>query len=266
MHRALALEAAGQAQAAAQAQRLRYTLLSAISHDHRTPLASILGAASSLRDQGERLSPAQRQRLAGQIVDEAEQLSRLTDNALQLARLDSLAGQLERDWEAPAELVAGVLARVRSRDPQHRLRARLDTPGQPEGSPLPLLRCNAVLVVQLLENLIDNALKYSPVGSPVEVLCRALPGELLLAVRDRGPGVPPAQRARIFEAFERGTAGTAPGAGEATRGAGLGLALCRAVAQAHGGSLHYRARAHGGASLECRLPLEAAPSLPPETT
>jgi two-component system sensor histidine kinase KdpD len=262
LHRALALQAASQAQAAAQAQRLRYTLLSAISHDHRTPLASILGAASSLRDQGERLSLAQRQRLAAQIVDEAEQLSRLTDNALQLARLDSLAGQLERDWEAPAELLAGVLARVRGRDPQHRLRTRLDAPGQAEGTPLPLLRCNAVLVVQLLENLIDNALKYSPPGSAVEVLCRALQGELLLAVRDRGPGVPPALRSRIFEAFERGPAGHGDGG---TRGAGLGLALCRAVAQAHGGSLRYRARAHGGASLECRLPLEPAPTLPPET-
>ena len=152
LERAAALQAAGSAREQAQAQALRNTLLGAISHDHRTPLATILGAASALHDQGDRLSAAQRQRLAATIVDEAEQLTRLTDNTLQLARLDAPGDALRRDWESVEEMVGTVLRRVRQRDPGRRVRARVE----PE---LPLLRCDAVLMVQVLDNLVDNALE-----------------------------------------------------------------------------------------------------------
>lgn len=262
LQRAAALRAASAAHEEAQTQRLHNTLLAAISHDYRTPLATILGAASSLHDQGDRLSPAQRQRLAARIVDETEQLRRLTDNTLQLARLDAPGLQLATDWESVEEMVGTVLRRLRQRDPTLRVKARLDPA-------LPLVRCDAVLMVQLLDNLVDNALKYGggPDGAPaqLEIRARALPGQWLLAVRDRGPGVPLESRQRVFAAYARGeqaggTNATFDPAAQRRPGSGVGLALCRAIARAHGGELTLRARSHGGSSFECHLPLSEPPA------
>ncbi|MEJ6001449.1 ATP-binding protein [Paucibacter soli] len=256
-------QAAQRARDEASGQAMRNALLAAISHDYRTPLASIMSAASSLLDQDARLSPAQRERLAATIVDETEALSRLTDNGLQLARLDAPGVVLRMDWESAEEIVGAVLQRVRRRrgEAAKRVRARLE----PE---LPLLRCDALLLTQLLDNLVDNALKYAP-GSAIELLVRcASEGEqrcMVLAVRDRGPGVAPAWRERIFDVFQRGVElnHERPDA-EERRGAGVGLAACRAIALAHGGSMRYRARSHGGASFECWLPLVAAPAVTQE--
>jgi two-component system, OmpR family, sensor histidine kinase KdpD len=307
----------------AQLQAVRNAMLAAISHDFRTPLATILGAASSLQEQDTRLQPAQRLALAARIADEAARLRRLADNTLQLARLDAPGLQLQRDWESAEDIVGAVLNRARAHDPGRRVRARLE-PG------LPLLRCDPLLMAQLLDNLVDNALKYSPAEAPVELLVRQLPGQVLFAVRDRGPGVPPAWRERIFDAFQRGDppaaderatgpamashggarhsgpdahgagapgwnaggareagpdagpAGEAGGeggeqaggeaglhagrakatgldAGRAGAGAGVGLAVCRAIARAHGSELRVRPRGHGGASFEFTLAVEAQP-------
>lgn len=240
LERASALDVARQAQDEAHSQRLRNTLLAAIAHDHRTPLAAILGAASSLRDQGERLDAAQRQRLAERIVGETEQLARITDNSLQLARLGQPELALKPEWESVEEMVGSVLQRLRQRDPQQRIKVHLE-------AELPLLRCDAVLVVQLLDNLLDNALRYGA-GGAIELRARLREGLLQIAVRDRGPGVPLAQRETVFEPFRRGE--QAQG-----RGTGVGLALCRAIARAHGGELRLRARSHGGSSFELDLPL-----------
>lgn len=262
LERSAALQAAAAAREEAGAHALRNTLLTAVSHDHRTPLAAILGAASSLHDQDDRLSPAQRRRLAATIVDEATQLSRLTDNTLQLARLGAVGTALQRDWESVEEIVGTVLRRVRQRDPARRVTARVE-PG------LPLVRCDAVLMVQLLDNLVDNALEHGGSDLPVEVVARRAGGDLIIAVRDRGRGVAPQSRERIFEAFQRGgdDTGTAQGGRRARPGAGVGLALCRAIAQAHGGSLRLRPRARGGSSFEVSLPVDALPdgTLPVET-
>ena len=255
LERGAALQAAAVAREQAQDHALRNTLLTAISHDHRTPLATILSAASALHDQGERLSAAQRRQLAATMVDEATQLARLTDNTLQLARMGAIGPNLQRDWESVEEMVGTVLRRVRQRDAAQRVKARVE-PG------LPLLRCDAVLMVQLLDNLVDNALKHGGTDKPVEVLARQLPGAVLIAVRDRGPGVPPAQQKLIFETFQRG-GGHSPsvGADRPSRpGAGVGLALCRAIALAHGGALKLRPRSHGGASFELTLPVEDMPA------
>jgi two-component system sensor histidine kinase KdpD len=254
LERGAALTSAARARDQAQEHALRNTLLTAISHDHRTPLATILSASSALHDQGERLSAAQRQRLAATIVDEAAQLSRLTDNTLQLARLGAAGIAIQRDWESVEEMVGTVLRRVRQRDASQRVKARLE-PG------LPLLRCDAVLMVQLLDNLVDNALKHGGPGKPVEVTARRLGDSVVIAVRDRGPGVPPAQRQLIFDTFQRGAPVVAPGGGDllSRSGAGVGLALCRAIALTHGGELHLRPRSHGGSSFEVTLPVEAMP-------
>ena len=258
LERSAALRTAAAAREQAQAHALCNTLLTAISHDHRTPLATILGASSALHDQGDRLSAAKRRQLAATIVDEAAQLSRLTDNTLQLARLGAVGLTLQRDWESVEEIVGTVLRRVRQRDPHPPVKTRVQ-PG------LPLLRCDAVLMVQLLDNLVDNALKHGGGDGPVELMARRLGAEVLIAVRDRGPGVPLAHRERVFDAFQRGDQGTPPGQREqrSRPGAGVGLALCRAIARAHGGDLRLRARSHGGSSFELLLPIEAMPENPP---
>jgi two-component system sensor histidine kinase KdpD len=241
----------------AQDQAVRNTLLAAISHDYRTPLATIMGAASALAEQGDRLAFEQRRKLAAGIVEETERLSRLTDNTLQLARLDAPGVALRCDWESAEEIVGAVLRRVRRRDEGQRTRARLE-PG------LPLLWCDAMLVSQLLENLVDNALKYSPAEAPVEILVRRIGEHALLAVRDRGPGIAPAWRERVFDVFRRGSGSPALEREVARRGAGVGLAVCRAIARAHGGEMRVRPRAHGGSAFEFLLPLRDAPEAPTE--
>jgi two-component system sensor histidine kinase KdpD len=252
LERAQALRSEAAAREEAQSQQLRNTLLAAIAHDYRTPLATILGAASSLVEQDTRLGREQRQRLATTIVDEAERLTQLTANTLQLARLDAPGLTLTLGWESAEELVGAALARLRPRDPSHRLRSRVEPA-------LPLLRCDALLVVQLLVNLLDNALKYAA-PSPVELLVRrAASGEVMFAVRDRGPGVPAPQRDRLFELFQRGEPA-------GVRGAGVGLALCRAVARVHGARLVLRMRGHGGSSFEFFLPYVQPPTAAPEPT
>jgi two-component system sensor histidine kinase KdpD len=236
------------AREAAQDQSVRNALLAAISHDFRTPLANIMGAASSLESQDARLTAEQRRRLAHAIVEETQQLSRLTDNTLQLARLDAPGVTLRCDWESAEEIVGTALRHARTRDATGRVRARL-APG------LPLLWCDALLLSQLLDNLIDNALKYSMAPAPVELLVRVQDGHAVLAVRDRGPGVPPGWRERVFDVFQRGE-----GAAAERPGAGVGLAVCRAIARAHGGELRLRPRAHGGSSFVCWLPLKEPPA------
>jgi two-component system sensor histidine kinase KdpD len=236
----------------AETQSTRNAMLAAISHDYRTPLATIMGSASALQTQGERLSPAQRQELAGRIVDETARLVRLTDNTLQLARLGAPGVALRCDWESAEEIVGAALRRVRSRPDGARVKARV-------ADDLPLLWCDAALMSQLLDNLIDNALKYSPAEAPVEVVARRAGSQALLAVRDRGPGIEPAWRERVFDAFQRGDLAAFA---QRPPGAGVGLAVCRAIALAHGGELGLRPRGHGGCSFELRLPLRAAPELP----
>jgi K+-sensing histidine kinase KdpD len=232
-----------QAREQAQVQQLRNTLLASIAHDFRTPLATVLGAASSLHDQGERLSPEQRRELARRIMDEVAQLSRQAENTLQLARLATpgVGLALRLDWQSVEELVGAVLRRVRLQHPQRQI--------QPHVAPnLPLLRCDALLLTQLLENLLDNALKYSPAAEPVILAAWREEKTVRLSVADRGPGVPHAWRERIFDAFQRGPK-------PASSGAGLGLALCQAIAHAHGGHLVHRARRSGGSRFDCDLPI-----------
>lgn len=249
-----ALAQAQRANEAAAQQRLRNTVLAGVAHDHRTPLAAILTAVSGLREQGDRLDAAQREQRLRLIQDEAEQLLRIAENSLQLARLGE-TGETEGplalrcDWQAPEELVGSVLARVRRRDPAQRIKAYV----APE---LPLLRCDAVLVVQALDNLLDNALRHGGEGA-VALRAERRGDRLWLAVRDRGPGVPLTERDTLFTPYRRGAAAQG-------RGAGLGLALAQAVAHAHGGRLRLRDRDDGaGSSFELELPLppdEPAPA------
>jgi two-component system sensor histidine kinase KdpD len=226
-------------QAEVERQQLQGTLLAAVSHDLRTPLAAIVGAASSLRSQRDRLSAPVQDRLLASIEDEANYLATLSENTLQLVRLSSAPLAIRRDWESIEEVIGAVLGRVRQHDPSRRITSRV-----PAG--LPLVRADPVLLSQLLCNLLDNALKYS--DGPVDLVVAADESELRIAVKDRGPGI--ADDARLFEPFMRGDHGD-------RHGAGLGLAVCRAIAVAHGGQLGVRRRRGGGSSFCLRLPLEA---------
>lgn len=229
------------AQREAQHQQLQSTFLAAISHDLRTPLAAIVGAASSLQTQRDKLSPSEQDRLLGSIVSEAAYLSTVTENTLQLVRLTSPAQALRRDWESLEEIVGAVLARVRQRDPGRRIKSRV-----PEA--LPLVKADPVLLAQLIGNLLDNALKYS--DGAIDLTVNADAHELVVAVKDRGPGIPESEQESVFAPYARGDH---PGA----RGAGLGLAVCKAIADAHGGRLTVRRRSGGGSSFSLALPVEA---------
>jgi two-component system sensor histidine kinase KdpD len=240
----------GQAMHAAQheadRQQMQSTFLAAISHDLRTPLAAIVAAASSLQTQRERLDAAAQARLLQGIVNEADYLSTMSDNTLQLLRLSEPGQTLQLGWESLEEIVGAVLARVRQHDPARRIRSQV-----PEG--LPLLRADAVLLAQLLSNLLDNALKYSE-GEVELVVARQ--GEMLeLCVNDRGPGIPEAERETVFQPYVRGDR-------SGRRGTGLGLAVCRAIARAHGAQLLLRTREGGGSSFCLRLPIEVQPATP----
>jgi two-component system sensor histidine kinase KdpD len=252
LHRAETQREADAAQAHAQGQAVRNALLAAISHDYRTPLAAIMGAASSLRDVGNKLAPEQRERLAQTIVAETHQLSRLTDNTLQLVRLDAPGVKLRLDWESADELAGAAIGRARKHHPDRRLKVWAE-PG------LPLVRCDAVLFSQMLENLVDNALKYSNAPAPVELNLSKQGTHIVFAIRDRGPGIEPAWREKIFDVFQRGDWRSSSTNSAAQRGAGVGLAVCRAIARAHGGELKLRQRGRGGSSFECWLPEEEAP-------
>jgi two-component system sensor histidine kinase KdpD len=235
------------ARAAADSQQLRNTLLAAVSHDFRTPLASIVGAASSLQGQRERLSAEEQAALLALIEDEAQHLTAMTDNTLQWVRLSADSSPLRLDWESVEEVVGTTLARVRRRDPSRRIQTRV-------AHDLPLVRADAVMLAQLLGNLLDNALKYS--DGPVQFETGVNSGQLQIDVLDRGPGIADDELPHLFDTFFRGASA------RSTRGAGLGLAISLAIARAHGGTLTAFPRDGGGTVFRVRLPLAQAPEMP----
>jgi len=227
-----------------EAEQLRTSLLSSLSHDLRTPLAGIEGAASSLAEDHGRLDASTRRELAQTIVDEARRMTRLVANLLDMVRVESGALGVHREWHVLEEVVGVSLLRA-----EERLAGRPITTDLPPE--LPLVPIDDVLIEQVLINLLENAAKYTPAGSPIEVSARAARGEVLVTVADRGPGVPPEESEKIFEKFHR----AARGAG----GVGLGLAICRGIIKAHGGRLWVDPREGGGAAFRFTLPIVGVP-------
>jgi two-component system sensor histidine kinase KdpD len=223
-----------------ETEQMRSSLLSAVSHDLRTPLASITGAASTLRSQAGKLDPETRQDLLESIADEAERLSRLVGNLLDMTRLES-GIELRRDFYPLEEIVGSALQRV-----ERQLQRRAVITSLPDT--VPLVYADDVLLGQLIINLLENAIKYTPEGTPVEVAALAHTDSVTLEIRDRGPGFAPDELSRIFEKFYRGKT-------DGTRGAGLGLAICRAIVEAHQGTIEAFNRSGGGATFRIRLPL-----------
>jgi two-component system sensor histidine kinase KdpD len=236
----------------ARTEEVRSALLSAVSHDLRTPLAIITGTATALRDDTE-LDAGTRTELVESICDEAERLERLVSNLLDMTRLAAGTIALKREWVPMVEVVGSALSRLESRLGDRPI--VVDLPVD-----LPLVSLDPVLFEQAFVNLFENAVKYTPAGSPIEVHAR-LEGEttrrLVIEIDDRGPGLVPGTEESIFEKFYRG-------AHVGVAGVGLGLPICRAILDAHGGRLDARNRPGGGASFRMVLPLTgAAPTLGP---
>ena len=234
-------------------ERLRNSLLASISHDLRTPLAVLTGAASSLAEQDQQLSPEARRELAQTIYEEALYMSELTGNVLDMARLETGAVQVNRQWHPLDEVVGAVLSRLRKRLEGRRVHVNL------EGAPA-LARLDSVLVGQVLTNLVDNALKYTPAGTSIEISAATDPEGLRICLADRGPGLGAGEERRVFDKFYRARPEAGPG------GVGLGLTICRAVVEAHGGRIWAENRADGGARFCFILPQSGEPpAMQPET-
>ena len=254
IERAQTMRWAQATKAEAQNQSLRNALLTAISHDYRTPLANLMGAASSIRDQCARLSMDQLNTLAQTILDEAQHLNRMTTNTLQLARLDAAPLSVHKDWESLEELLGAVLSKTRQHYPAQRI--QIDLPAH-----LPLIHCDAILLVQLFDNLIENAIKYSPDGSPLEIQVRVLDHEIQVGVMDQGPGIPDLWKEKVFQAFERvhthaDSSPTTP----LRRGMGVGLAVCKAIAKVHDAMIWASDRSPCGTTIWLSLPLKPQPA------
>jgi two-component system sensor histidine kinase KdpD len=250
LERAQLAERAERASIDAETEGLRNALLASISHDLRTPLAVISGASSSLVEKGASLTPQGREALARSIFQQSQQMAELVAKVLQMTRLEGGSIALERDWHSLGELAGSVLARLRERLAAH----PVDVDLSPD---VPLVRIDATLIEQVLANLLENAAKYTPPGTPITLSGAQHGGEVIVSVEDRGPGLPPGEPEHLFAKFHRGTSEGALG------GVGLGLAICRAIVQLHGGRI-WAERLPQGTAFRFTLPVEAVPAVPAE--
>jgi two-component system sensor histidine kinase KdpD len=235
---------AHEAQLQVQAEQLRNSLLSSVSHDLRTPLATIAGTASSLL---EGASGRDREALRT-LVDESQRLARLFENLLDMARLDSGSIVLNRQWHVLEEIVGVALRSMKEVLRLHDVRVRIPRD-------FPLLKVDACLLEQVLVNLLENAARYTPAGSEIEIAAVAYPQRAEILISDNGLGLPPGSEEKIFDKFFRGSTVSPDG----RRGVGLGLAICRAIVEAHGGRITAANRSAGGARFVIVLPCHEAP-------
>lgn len=251
---ALAAEAQ-QAQVKVEMEQMRSSLLSSVSHDLRTPLASITGAASSLLENDKTFDRTTRCDLIQTIYEEADRLNRLVSNLLDMTRIESGTIQVHKEWQPLEEVIGTALYRLDSQ--------LTDRPVTTHLSPdLPLVPLDSMLIEQVLVNLLDNALKYTPPGSPLELSAWMQAAtspdsaaEVVVAVADRGRGFAPGEELRIFDKFYRAKAN----GNSRNGGVGLGLAICRGIIAAHRGRIWAENRPGGGAVVRFALPLEGSP-------
>lgn len=241
VERARLTESAEASRLTAETERARSALLSAVSHDLRTPLASIVGSSETLLDETAALSAKDRRDLMETIHGEARRLSRLIGDLLELTRLESGALEVKKEWVAIEELVTSAVERMAPSLGGRTIETRL-----PER--VIWVEADAVLLEEVLLNLIDNACKYGNAAGPIEIWAEEREGAVELAVADRGPGIPPGEEELIFEKFYR--------AGDRARvpGTGLGLTIARAIVAAHGGEIRAQRREGGGAVFRVQLP------------
>jgi two-component system, OmpR family, sensor histidine kinase KdpD len=244
LERAQLADEARRARIRVETEQLRNSLLSSVSHDLRTPLAVVTGATSSLLDDHGPKDPVVRRELLQTAHEEALRLNRLVRNLLDMTRLEAGALKVQKEAQPVEEVVGAALDRM-----EDRLRGREVHTNIPRE--LPLVPFDSALVEQVLINLLENATKYTPAGSPIDVSARALDDKVEIEVADRGPGVALADRERVFDKFYRAREGEGGGVG-------LGLTICRGIVSAHGGRIWVDDREGGGAAFRFTLPLESA--------
>jgi two-component system sensor histidine kinase KdpD len=223
-----------------ESERLRNSLLSAISHDLRTPLASLIGLADTLEIAAASDTTRQRE-VASAIRQSALRMSALVNNLLDMARLEAGAVQLNRQWQPLEEVLGSALSALQSSLHGRATRIML-------ADDLPLLQLDSVLMERVFVNLLENAIKYTPAGSALTIGAKLDRDDVVITVDDEGAGLPRGKEELIFKKFERGARESA------TPGVGLGLAICRAIVQAHGGTIRGENRPGGGARFIIRLP------------
>jgi two-component system sensor histidine kinase KdpD len=233
-----------------ESERLRNSLLAALSHDLRTPLTVLIGLADVLALSKPPLSPEQRE-TAESIQDEARRMSALVTNLLDMARIESGDVTLNLQWQSFEEVVGAALSAMQLVLKMHRV--TLSIPRD-----LPLVKFDAMLIERVLANLLENASKYTPAGTTITLSAEASDGYLSVSVADDGPGLPKGREEDVFQKFARGDRESA------TPGVGLGLPICRAIVDAHGGKITGRNRAGGGAVFTFTLPLGHPPVAEPE--
>ncbi|HLY28361.1 MAG TPA: DUF4118 domain-containing protein [Aggregatilineales bacterium] len=228
-----------------ETERMRNALLSSVSHDLRTPLVSITGAVSSLLDNEDSLDRQSRHDLAQVAYEEADRLNRLLGNLLDMTRLESGGIHVEKEWQMLDEVVGMTLTYLDNRIARHPITLAIP----PD---LPFVPIDGVLIEQVLLNLLDNAIKYTPEDSPIQLSARAQDHAVLVEVADHGPGLPAGNEERVFDKFFRGRPTSAGGVG-------LGLTICRGIVEAHGGRIWAENRPEGGTLFRFTLPLGENP-------
>lgn len=243
---------ASDAQLRMQTEEMRSSLLSSVSHDLRTPLAAIVAASSTLLRNGESNANDARRELLQTIADESRRLSRLVENLLDMTRLESGAAEPNRQWHVLEEIVGSAITRIRTELGRHTVRVQAP-------ADLPLISVDGVLIEQVFVNLLENAARYTPPGSRIEIAARSERQRVVVRVADNGPGFPPGAEKHVLEKFYR----AAPPAPDSRRGVGLGLAICQAIMLAHGGRIVARNRPEGGAEFELTIPVDQTPPAVP---
>lgn len=233
-----------QARLQIEAEQLRNSLLSSVSHDLRTPLAAITGAASSLMDAETELEPATRHEMAQAIYEEAGRLNRLLRNLLDMTRLESGALQVNKELQPLEEVIGAALSRLDEALADRAVNIQLP-------ADLPFVPIDSVLIEQVFINLLENAIKYTPANGPINLSASTDGAVVMIDVADRGPGLPQGDEQRIFEKFYRAPA--SPNGSSV----GLGLTICRGIVEAHGGRIWAENRSGGGAVFRFTLPIEA---------
>jgi two-component system sensor histidine kinase KdpD len=235
---------ADKAKLAVETDRLRTALLTSISHDLKTPLAAILGAAGTMREYAEKLDKDAQLDLIGTIIDEAERLSRFIVNLLDMTRIESGAMQPNFALHYVGDIVGTALSRAAKITVQHR--TEMDVP-----SDVPMVKVDPVLFEQVLFNLIDNAAKYAPEGTTIRIEAKHLGQSVVVEITDEGPGIPEEDLERVFDSFYRVRKGDTVRAGT-----GLGLSISRGFIQAMGGRITAGNRTDGrGAIFTIKLPV-----------
>jgi two-component system sensor histidine kinase KdpD len=227
-----------------EVERLRNGLLSALSHDLRTPLTVLVGASSALCE--ERLDPGQRREFSRMVAEESRRLSRLVGNLLELTRLESGRAHVRQTAQAIDEVIGSALCRLERQLEGRSVRTRV-------AEDVPLVFFDPVLLEQVVINLIENAIRHAGPASPIEISASLDGDAIVVQVADRGPGVPPGHEEKVFEKFYR-----APGASPGDGGVGLGLTICRAIVAAHDGRIWFANRPDGGAIVCFTVPVCSA--------